>query len=98
MPHPDPTVFDAILAGDLPCHRVLEDEHVLAFLDIQPLSHGHVLVIPKQRAAQLLEGAPLTPDADGELVARGAEHSASKASLARHPRQWPSHWHLTTQS
>ena len=55
MPHPDPTVFDAILAGAPPCHRVLEDEHVLAFLDIQPLSRGHVLVIPKQRAAFLHE-------------------------------------------
>ena len=49
----DPTIFDAILAGEIPCHRVYEDEHVLAFLDIAPLSHGHVLVIPKERAAQM---------------------------------------------
>ena len=47
------TIFDAILAGEIPCHRVYEDEHVLAFLDIAPLSHGHVLVIPKERAAQM---------------------------------------------
>ncbi|HBZ97616.1 MAG TPA: HIT family protein, partial [Phycisphaerales bacterium] len=39
------TIFDAILAGDIPCHRVYEDDHVLAFLDIGPLSRGHVLVI-----------------------------------------------------
>ena len=49
----DKTIFDAILAGEIPCHRVYEDEHVLAFLDIAPLSHGHVLVIPKERAAQM---------------------------------------------
>jgi histidine triad (HIT) family protein len=49
------TVFDRILAGDLPCHRVYEDEHVLAFLDVGPLADGHTLVIPKERRAQLHE-------------------------------------------
>jgi histidine triad (HIT) family protein len=43
------TIFDKILAGEIPCHRVYEDEHVLAFLDIGPLSKGHTLVIPKER-------------------------------------------------
>lgn len=47
------TIFDKIISGDIPCHRVYEDEHVLAFLDINPLSPGHLLVIPKERAAQL---------------------------------------------
>lgn len=50
-----PTVFDKILAGEIPCHRVYEDEHVLAFLDISPLAPGHTLVIPKQRKAFLHE-------------------------------------------
>ncbi|PRP92208.1 HIT-like protein [Enhygromyxa salina] len=49
------TVFDKILDGELPCHRVYEDEHVLAFLDISPLAPGHTLVIPKQRKAFLHE-------------------------------------------
>lgn len=49
------TVFDRILAGNLPCHRVFEDEHVLAFLDVGPLADGHTLVIPKERRAQLHE-------------------------------------------
>ena len=49
------TIFDAILDGEIPCHRVFENEHVLAFLDIGPLSHGHTLVIPKERRAQLHE-------------------------------------------
>src|SRR4051812_21782345 len=49
------TIFDRILSGEIPCHRVYEDEHVLAFLDIGPLSRGHTLVIPKERAARLHE-------------------------------------------
>jgi histidine triad (HIT) family protein len=48
-----PTIFDRILAGEIPCHRLYEDEHVLAFLDISPLSAGHTLVIPKERKAFL---------------------------------------------
>ena len=49
------TIFDKILDGELPCHRVYEDEHVLAFLDIAPLAPGHTLVIPKQRRAYVHE-------------------------------------------
>ena len=45
------TIFSKILRGELPCHRIFEDEHVLAFLDINPLSEGHTLVIPKQAVA-----------------------------------------------
>lgn len=47
------SVFDEILDGRLPCHRVYEDERVLAFLDHGPLSRGHTLVIPKERKALL---------------------------------------------
>lgn len=47
------TIFDKIIAREIPCHRVYEDEHVLAFLDVAPLSRGHTLVIPKERAAQM---------------------------------------------
>ena len=48
-----PTIFDKIIAGEIPSHKVYEDDHVLAFLDIGPLSHGHTLVVPKERKAQL---------------------------------------------
>ena len=47
------TIFARILRGDIPCHKVYEDDHVLAFLDINPLSRGHILVIPKEEAATL---------------------------------------------
>lgn len=44
------TVFSKILRGELPCHKVYEDEQVLSFLDVGPLSRGHTLVIPKEPA------------------------------------------------
>lgn len=47
------TIFSKILRGEIPCHKVYEDDHVLAFLDVGPLSRGHTLVIPKEPAATL---------------------------------------------
>jgi histidine triad (HIT) family protein len=47
------TVFSKILRGEIACHKVYEDELVLAFLDIGPLSPGHTLVIPKEPAETL---------------------------------------------
>ena len=47
------TVFSKIIRGEIPCHKVYEDEKVLAFLDINPLSKGHTLVIPKEEAVTL---------------------------------------------
>lgn len=47
------TIFSKIIAGDIPCHKVYEDDQVLAFLDVNPLSVGHTLVIPKEEAATL---------------------------------------------
>lgn len=41
------TIFSKIVAGEIPCHRIAEDEQFLAFLDIFPLVPGHTLVIPK---------------------------------------------------
>ena len=43
----DQNIFARILRGEIPCDRVLETEHSLAFRDIQPKAHEHVLVIPK---------------------------------------------------
>ena len=42
------TVFAKTLRGELPCHRVYEDDLVVAFLDVNPISRGHTLVIPRQ--------------------------------------------------
>lgn len=46
-PYDDDNIFAKILRGEVPCSKVFEDEHVLAFHDINPLSPTHVLVIPK---------------------------------------------------
>ena len=64
------TVFDKILDGELPCHKVYEDEHVLAFLDIAPLSEGHTLVIPKERKAFLHELSDEQAAAIGRVLPR----------------------------
>src|SRR5262252_6380849 len=47
------TIFGKIVRGEIPCSRIYEDERVLAFLDINPLSHGHTLVVPKEPAETL---------------------------------------------
>jgi histidine triad (HIT) family protein len=44
------TIFAKILRGEIPCHRVYEDDQVLAFLDVNPVSRGHTLVIPREAA------------------------------------------------
>lgn len=66
----EPTVFGRILDGELPCHRVYEDEHVLAFLDINPLSRGHVLVIPRQRVARIQDLDEAAAAAVGRIIPR----------------------------
>jgi histidine triad (HIT) family protein len=52
-------LFCKIVAGEIPAHKVYEDETCLAFLDILPANRGHTLVIPKEHAAGLAE---ITPD------------------------------------
>jgi histidine triad (HIT) family protein len=47
------TIFGKILSGVIPCHKVYEDEQVFAFLDINPLTAGHTLVVPKEPAETL---------------------------------------------
>lgn len=64
------TIFDKILAGDIPCHRIYEDDQVLAFLDINPLSPGHLLVIPKEARAYLHELSDQSAAAVGRVLPR----------------------------
>ena len=74
-------LFERIAAGEIPSHRVYEDEHVYAFLDINPLSRGHTLVIPRTRYERLEElpeevgaalGAALPRIAGAVIAATGA--------------------------
>jgi histidine triad (HIT) family protein len=64
------TIFDRILSGEIPCHKLYEDDHVLAFLDVFPLSPGHCLVIPKERAARLDELSAESAAAIGRVLPR----------------------------
>ncbi|MEC9247842.1 MAG: HIT domain-containing protein [Pseudomonadota bacterium] len=71
------TVFEDILAGRLPAEFVYRDELVSAFLDIQPITEGHILVVPNEKASCLLELKAQT----GERMFRVAQR-ISKAILA----------------
>jgi len=64
------TVFAKILRGELPSHKVYEDEHVFAFLDISPLCPGHTLVIPKEPAATLDQLSDESAAAIGRVLPR----------------------------
>lgn len=50
-----PTIFSKIIAGDIPCHKIAENDRFLAFLDIMPLCEGHTLVIPKQEVDYIFD-------------------------------------------
>lgn len=60
-------VFCQIIAGETPAHTVYEDERFLAFLDIRPLFHGHVLLVPKEHHEALWD---LPPDLASDLTPR----------------------------
>jgi histidine triad (HIT) family protein len=64
------TIFGKIIAGSIPCHRIYEDAHVLAFLDIAPLSRGHTLVISKEPAATLDQLSDEAAAAIGRVLPR----------------------------
>ncbi len=64
------TIFTKIIVGQIPCHKVYEDQHVLAFLDINPLSPGHTLVIPKEAKATLAELSDDSAAAIGRVLPR----------------------------
>lgn len=64
------TIFDKILAGEIPCRKLYEDDDVLAILDIFPLSDGHCLVIPKERKAYLHELSDRSAAAIGRVLPR----------------------------
>jgi len=66
-------IFCKIVKGEIPCFKVYEDDQVLAFMDINPISSGHTLIIPKNHAANLREIS------DGDLA---AVHKASKKVTA----------------
>lgn len=64
------TIFSKIIAGEIPSHKVYEDDLVFAFLDIGPLSRGHTLVIPKEPAVTLDQLSDESAAALGRVLPR----------------------------
>ena len=64
------TIFSKILRNEIPCHRVYEDDKVFAFLDVNPLSPGHVLVVPREPAETLDKLSPDASAAIGRVLPR----------------------------
>jgi len=66
MAYDPDNIFAKILRGEIPCHKIHEDENTLAFLDIMPRSEGHALVITKEKARDLFD---IKPEALARLMA-----------------------------
>lgn len=49
------SVFSKIIAGEIPCHKIAENDHFIAFLDVSPLVRGHVLVVPKKETDYIFD-------------------------------------------
>ncbi len=99
------TIFSRILSGEVPCHRVYEDAHVFAFLDVNPLSRGHTLVIPREEAPTLDSlsddgaaalGRALPRIARGVLSATGAKayNVLQNNGAAAHQAVFHVHFHI----
>jgi len=66
-------IFCKIVAGEIPCHKLLEDERTLAFMDINPANEGHALVIPKAHSTDFYE----VPEEDLAAAAIAARRVAA---------------------
>ena len=77
------TIFSRIIAGEIPCYKVAEDERFFAFLDINPLVKGHTLVIPKQEIDYIFD---LSDDdlAAMHVFAKSVARAIEKAVPCKH--------------
>jgi histidine triad (HIT) family protein len=78
MDYDNQNIFAKIIRGEMPCFKVYEDEHTLAFMDIMPQAEGHTLVIPKEPAENIFD---LSPDGAAAL-ARTAKKVAAAVRKA----------------
>ena len=81
QPYDDQNIFAKILRGEIPCNKIYEDEHVLAFHDISPLAPVHVLVIPKGAYVSWDDFSATASDAEIAGLARAIGHVAREAGL-----------------
>jgi diadenosine tetraphosphate (Ap4A) HIT family hydrolase len=80
-PYDDSNIFARILRGELPSSKVYEDDHVLAFNDINPLSSTHVLVIPKGRYVSWDDFSATASDEEITAFVRAVGKIAREAGL-----------------
>lgn len=76
------TIFDKILNGEIPCKKVWEDEHTLAFHDISPQAPVHVLVIPKRKIVNVAQSSLQDIDLLGRVL-WGAKKAAETLGLEK---------------
>ena len=74
MAYDQSNIFAKILRGEIPCVKVYEDAKTLAFMDVMPEADGHVLVVPKEPAENILDLSP-----DGLAVVMAATQKVAKA-------------------
>jgi histidine triad (HIT) family protein len=67
LAYDETNIFAKILRGEVPCHKVYEDDVALAFMDVMPQADGHVLVLPKRPARNILDADPVLL---GQLMTR----------------------------
>ncbi|MCJ1250276.1 Adenosine 5'-monophosphoramidase [Trapelia coarctata] len=92
-------IFCKIIKGDIPSFKLFESPHLLAFLDIQPLSRGHALVIPKHHGAKLTDIPDeqlreILPVAKRLALATGAENYNILQNNGRIAHQLVDHVHF----
>src|SRR3954468_10809214 len=81
QPYDDSNIFARILRGEVPANKVYEDDHVLAFHDINPLSPAHILVIPKGRYVSWDDFSQAAPDDEIAALVRAVGQIARDAGL-----------------
>ncbi len=72
------TIFGKIIRGELPCDKVYEDEHCLAFRDINPGAPTHILLIPKKFMTNLYEATPQDKEVLGHLMVVSSKIAAEQ--------------------
>ena len=81
LPYDPANIFARILRGEIPCDRVYEDEHALAFRDIAPQAPTHVLVVPKGAYVSWDDFSARASDAEIAGFVRAVGHVAREAGL-----------------
>ena len=71
-------IFSKIVTGEIPSYKVAENDHFIAFLDINPLKEGHTLVIPKRQVDYIFDMGPEGGASGGKIVAQGTPEELKK--------------------